>query len=130
MQAGLNSSTPLKMHKKDLGSGTDAQAGFPWGGLGNTFNGKIYLNTNPADPFSGWSSGKMLGTIFHELSHVAGVPNDDDQTGWWTDNAHRVDDLAGNPSDYTLVPLVSFLQFAVGLGGKCCPKLSDWIPAP
>jgi uncharacterized protein YodC (DUF2158 family) len=70
---------------------------------------------------------EMLRVVFHETSHVAGVPNDKDLTVWWTDNAHRVDDIANNPSD---LPLVSFIEFDVGLGGSCCPKIFEWVPQP
>ena len=132
MQDGLNSSAPLTVRRRNLGPDVYAQVGMPWSNppwnLGNTFDGNLYFNTNRARHFAEWSSAKMLQTVFHELSHVAGVPRDDDSTGWYTDNAHRIDSMAGNPSGYTLVPLWSYLVFEVGLDDSCCPPVSDWCP--
>jgi len=130
MQDGLNSATPLNVYKKNMDADTNAKGGFPWSKfpfyLGNTFNGKISLNTTAANAFTDWNSNEMNSAIFHELSHVAGVPYDDDRTEWWSDNAHNVTLIQSNPSRYTLRGAVEKAE--IRQGSDCCPALHKWMP--
>ncbi len=124
MEMGLNSDVELRIYSKRLDVDTNAEARFGW--IFDEFTGNIYLNNHRENAHTNWETDKLNMSLFHELSHVAGVKYDDDKTEYWTDNAHNVDRIANNPANFSLDLLVNH---AVLLrGNKCCPPRDKWEP--
>jgi len=125
MEIGLNSDVEIKIYSKKLGADDYGQAIFGW--IYDEFRGKIYLNRQGITPHYEWDENTMISTLFHELSHVAGVRNDEDTDGsFWFDNAHNVDDIAESPSSFSLAKAVN--DAIDRKGNKCCPPRSEWEP--
>jgi hypothetical protein len=138
MKDGMASSEPIIFYQNSLGKDNYAKM-YPrsWNrykGLEFTFSGRIDISNN-SDPllnFFNRSYDGKVNSIFHELTHVAGVFEEDaklGEEGMWTKYAHNVDDLANNVSYLELFPVVYWVSDTLKYGTYCCPKRpEEWIP--
>jgi len=111
MEADLKSEKRLLLKPKYL----QDNDGLPAAGAVPSFAGyatrnKIYLSTNPdandgLRPSSGVNWGEVTTTIFHELSHIAGIG---DESRWkygkslYFSHAHNFHGLSSNPEKYDM----------------------------
>ncbi len=61
------------------------------------------------------------------IVHLAGSPDDEDTSEWWSDNAHNVTNLSALPDRFGMnEPVKKAIKRAGGDG--CCPKYIEWAP--
>lgn len=125
MKQGLESSVTLPIVKRHFFSADT------YGAVPEQPPWTMYVSINPANHFMNWSISRRRIVIFHELSHIAGVPNDDNASGWWTESAINVEKIANYPSSFHLQLMLNFIMWnedGPQTGGDGCGSSSDWMP--
>ena len=101
VKKGLDSEDSLTIKLANLGIDTNAQTCTPFG----KFRGTIEFNNNNQNKCHSWDNATLSNSIFHELLHVAGVPNDKGPP--WVDNAYNNDNIPVNPSRIVISSLLA-----------------------
>ena len=94
-----------------------------WWGLSKsslTFRGTMMWIARPVLSAGGM---ELRSTIFHELTHIAGVPGDDPK-GRWVEDAQAVDLISPNPEFNIYQMIMRIMNVNPGTGDACCPDLS------